>query len=153
MFCRAIACDRGLGVSHQIFLVSLHAAAQDDDAVREELAEMLHGIGGFVLMAAGASALITAFDEQWLSLFKRHVAVEFCGALQLDPNGAAANKLRHLFAANVAAQLASRVDVPAEVPPPGPRHRPLVWHRPVQQPPGYSTGISISTQPTARGLT
>jgi hypothetical protein len=141
----------GLDVSHQIFLVSLHAATQDDDGVREEIAELLHRVGGFVLMATGASALITAFDEQWLSLFKRHPAVEFCGALQLDPNGAAADKLRHLFAANVAAQLASRADVPAEVPT-GPRHRPLVWHRPVQQPPGHSTGISISTQPTARGL-
>lgn len=138
-------------MSHQIFIVSLHAAVQDDDAVREDIAEMLHGIGGFVLMAAGASALITAFDEQWLSLFKRHAAVEFCGALQLDPNGAAADKLRYLFAANVAAQLAGRVDVLAEAPPQGVRHRPLIWHRPVQQPPGHSTGISISTQPTVRG--
>jgi hypothetical protein len=141
-------------VSHQIFIVSLHAALQDDDAVREDIAEILHRIGGFVLMAAGASALITAFDEQWLSLFKRHSAVEFCGALQLDPNGAAADKLRYLFAANVAAQLAGRVSVPADPPaeaPQGIRHRPLVWHRPVQQPPGHSTGISISTQTTARG--
>jgi len=124
---------------------------QDDDGVREDIAEMLHRVGGFVLMAAGASALITAFDEQWLPLFKRHAAVEFCGALQLDPNGAAADKLRYLFAANVAAQLASRVDVPAEAPPQGARHRPLIWHRPVQQPPGYSSGISISTHHTARG--
>ena len=146
-----MACDQGLCVSHQIFLISLHAAAQDDDAVRDDIAETLLGIGGFVLMAAGAGALITAFDEQWLSLFKRHPAVAFCGALQLDPNGVAADKLRHLFAVNVAAQLASRVDVPAEVPAPGPRHRPLVWHRPVFQPPGHSTGISISTQPHTRG--
>jgi len=120
--------------------------------VRDKIAEMLHGVGGFVLMAAGASALIAALDEQWLPMFKRHPAVEFCGALQLDPNGAAADKLRHLFAANVAAQLTSRrIDPPAEVPAQGPRHRPLVWHRPVSQPPGQSTGISISTQPFARG--
>ena len=138
-------------MSHQIFLISLHAAAQDDDDARDELAEMLHGVGGFVLMAAGASALITALDEQWLPLFRRHRAVEFCGALQLDPNGVAADKLRRLFASNVAAQLASRADSPAEAPPQGVRHRPLVWHRPVQQPPGQSSGISISTQPTARG--
>jgi hypothetical protein len=139
-------------MSHQIFLVSVHTSVQDDDGVRDDIAEILSGIGGFVLMAVGASALITAFDEQWLPIFKRHPAVESCGALQLNPNGAAANKLRHLFAANVAAQLASRVDVPAEVPLPGPRHRPLVWHRPVFQAPGHCTGISISTQPTARGL-
>lgn len=138
-------------MSHQIFLVSLHAAAQDDDAVRDDIAEMLHGVGGFVLMAAGASALITAFDEQWLPMFKRHAAVEFCGALRLDPNGAAADKLRHLFAINVAAQLAGRTQVPAEAPPQGARHRPLVWHRPVQQSPGQFTGISISTQHSARG--
>lgn len=138
-------------MSHQIFLVSLHAAAQNDDAVRDEIAEMLHGIGGFVLMAAGASALITAFDERWLPLFKRHAAVEFCGALQLDPNGAAAGKLRMLFATNVAAQLAGRAQVPVAAPTQGARHRPLVWHRPVQQSPGQFTGISISTFNTPRG--
>jgi hypothetical protein len=138
-------------MSHQIFLISLHAASEDDDAVREELAEIVHRVGGFVLMAAGASALITAFDEQWLPLFKRHPAVEFCGALQLDPNGAAADKLRHLFAANVAAQLASRAGSAAEAPPQGARHRPLVWHRPASFNPANATGVSVTTQPIARG--
>lgn len=145
-------------MSHQIFLISLHAAAQDDDAAREELAEMVHRAGGFILMAAGAGALITAFDEQWLAIFKQHPAVDSCGALTLDPRGAAADKLRHLFAANVAAQLAGRARMPEqeiEAPPAqGPRHRPLVWHRPalVHQP-AHATGIRISstTQPTARG--
>jgi hypothetical protein len=138
-------------MSHQIFLISLHAAVQDDDGVRDDLAATVHRIGGFVLMAAGASALITAFDDQWLPLFRRHEAVEFCGALQLDPNGAAADKLRHLFAANVAAQLACRGGSEGEVPAPGPRHRPLVWHRPASHHPAHATGISVTTQPTARG--
>ena len=140
-------------MSHQIFLISLHDSAQDDDAVRDELAETVHRVGGFVLMAAGASALITAFDEQWLPLFRRHRAVEFCGALRLDPRGAAADKLRHLFAANVAAQLASRAAPETEAPSAGPRHRPLVWHRPASHHPAHATGVSISTHPTARGPT
>ena len=145
---------QGIRMSHQIFLISLHVAEQDNDAARDELAEMVHHIGGFILMAAGAGALITAFDEQWLPMFKRHPAVDSCGALTLDPRGAAAGKLRHLFAANVAAQLAGRAGLQKkhEAPPAqGPRHRPLVWHRPALQQPDYATGISISTtQPTAR---
>ena len=138
-------------MSHQIFLIGLRAAAHDDDAARDELAETVHRVGGFVLMAAGAGALITAFDEQWAPLFRQHPAVESCGALTLDPHGAAATKLRNLFAVNVAAQLADRAGPEAEVPAPGPRHRPLVWHRPALHQPAYATGISISTQPTARG--
>lgn len=138
-------------MAHQIFLISLHAAAQDDDAARDDLAETVHRVGGFVLMAAGAAALITAFDEKWVPLFKQHAAVESCGGLNLNPNGAAADKLRHLFAANVAAQLAARAGPETEVPAQGPRHRPLVWHRPASPHPAHATGISVSTQPIARG--
>ena len=142
-------------MSHQIFLISLHVAEQDNDAARDDLAETVHHVGGFILMAAGVGALITAFDEQWMPLFKRHPAVESCGALTLDPHGAAADKLRHLFAANVAAQLAGRAGLQKECEAPpaqGPRYRPLVWHRPaLQYQPAYATGVSVSTnQPTAR---
>jgi hypothetical protein len=138
-------------MAHQIFLVSLHSASSDDDAVREELAELIHRWGGFILMAAGSDALITAFDEQWLHLLKRHDAVAFCGALSLDPNGAAADKLRRLFAANVAAQLVDRGNPASEAPAAGPRHRPLVWHRPALHHPANATGVRISTQPIPRG--
>ena len=138
-------------MAHQIFLLGLQPAAYDDDAARDDLAETVHRVGGFVLMAAGAGALITAFDEQWVPLFKQHAAVESCGALMLDPNGAAAGKLRNLFAANVAAQLASRAAPDTEAPATGTRHRPLVWHRPAAHQPAYATGISVSTQTTSRG--
>jgi hypothetical protein len=144
-------------MAHQIFLIGLHEAVQHEDAVREELADMVSRIGGFILMAAGAGGLITAFDEQWQPLFKQHKAVETCGALSLDPNGAAANKLRHLFAANVAAQLASRASAgsdalaEADEPPSLPRHRPLVWHRPAPSHPLESSGVRISTHTNARG--
>ena len=137
-------------MSHQIFLVALKAGAQDDVAVRDELAGLLHRLGGFVLMATGSGALIAAFDDQWQPFFLRHEAVESCGALSLDPQGAAAIKLRHLFAANVAAQLAARGGPEAGAPAPGPAHRPLVWHRPAQHRPDGATGIRISTQPVAR---
>lgn len=142
--------EAGKGMSHQIFLIALEAGVQDDDAVRDELASLLHKLGGFVLMATGSGALIAAFDDQWQPLFLRHPGVESCGALSLDPQGAAATKLRHLFAANVAAQLAERGGLEAGAPAPGPAHRPLVWHRPAQHRPDGATGISISTQPVAR---
>jgi hypothetical protein len=137
-------------MSHQIFLIALHPDSQNDDAVRDELAETLHHVGGFVLMAAGASVLIAAFDEQWLPLFNRHAAVETCGALQLDPNGAAADKLRHLFAVNVAAQLGGRARPSTEAVAQRSRYRPLVWHRPAPHQPQGASGITISTQTNAR---
>ena len=140
-------------MSHQIFLISLRAAFQDDDAVREEMAETIHRCGGFILMAAGAAALIAAFDDQWLPLFQKHKAVETCGGLNLDPNGLAADKLRQLFAANVAAQLAHRD--PATLAPQDtrttPRHRPLTWHMSTTTHPADATGVSITLQPHLRG--
>ncbi|HMO47743.1 MAG TPA: hypothetical protein PKB14_17155 [Rubrivivax sp.] len=138
-------------MAHQIFLVSLQTSRCHSDAVREDIAQMVHAVGGFVLMAAGSEALITAFDEQWLPLFRRHEAVAFCGGLSLDPRGSAANKLRHLFAANVAAQLAAREPAASSAQAAGPRHRPLVWHRPALHDPARATGVSISTQPLRRG--
>jgi hypothetical protein len=140
-------------MAHQIFLISLRPTHCDDDAAREELAERVHRAGGFILMAAGAEALIAALDEAWLPLIKQHEAVAFCGGLQLDPQGAAAEKLRRLFAANVAAQLQARRADSAPLTPPtaqaaGPRHRPLAWHRPVQQHPANATGVSITTHST-----
>ena len=137
-------------MSHQIFLIALKAEVPDEDAVRDELASLLHRLGGFVLMATGSGALIAAFDDQWQPLFLRHPDVESCGALSLYPQGAAATKLRHLFAANVAAQLAARGGLEAGAPAPGPAYRPLVWHRPAQNRPDGATGIRISTQPVAR---
>ena len=137
-------------MAHQIFLVSLQASHGDDDAVRDDIADLVHGVGGFVLMAAGREALIAAFDEQWLPLFRRHEAVAFCGGLSLDPQGAAAHKLRHLFATNVAAQLATREPTASTAQAAGPRHRPLVWHRPALHDPASATGVSIRTQPSQR---
>lgn len=138
-------------VAHQIFLIALQPDVEDDDAVREELADLLHRLGGFVLMATGSGALIAAFDDQWQSLFLRHAAVASCGALTLDPNGAAATKLRHLFAANVAAQLAARGGTEPAAPGQAiARHRPLVWHRPAVQRADQATGIRITTQPVTR---
>lgn len=156
-------------MSHQIFLISLRAAFQNDDAVREELAEAIHRSGGFILMAAGDAGLVAAFDDRRAGFFQQHRAVETCGGLNLNPHGRAADKLRQLFAANVAAQLASRTPAapaPAEPVEPAvpaepasaapdtrssPRHRPLTWHRPVAPHPADATGVSISLQHNARG--
>jgi hypothetical protein len=134
-------------MAHQIYLVQLRDEACDD-AAREDIAELIHRIGGFILMATGSQALIAAFDEQWLGALNRHKAVALCGGLHLDPNGAAAAKLRRLFAANVAAQLATRS--PSEAPGSGPRHRALVWHQPALSPPTHADGIRISTTTSTR---
>jgi hypothetical protein len=141
-------------MAHQIFLVSLLPTHCDDDAVREDLAEVIHGVGGFILMAAGSEAVIAAFDEQWLPLLKRHPAVASCGGLSLDPNGAAAEKLRRLFAFNVAAQLSAR-QADGATPTPvakaaGQRYRTLVWHQPAFHHPASTTGVSITTLTTSK---
>lgn len=145
-------------MAHQIFLISLHATHCNDDDVREELAQLIHNVGGYILMAAGQEALIAAFDEQWLPVLRRHEAVALCGGLNLDPNGAAADKLRHLFAANVAAQLRARAasDTPAQADTLSPartavpRHRPLVWHHPAQHAREPDSGVRISTVSTTQ---
>lgn len=141
-------------MSHQIFLISLRATFQDDDTVREELAETVLGYGGFILMAVGAGGLIAAFDDQWAPFFQQHKAVETCGGLSLDPNGRAADKLRQLFAANVAAQLANcePTDPSVQDTHTTPRHRPLTWHRPTATHAADASGVSISLQPRLRGL-
>ncbi len=136
-------------MAHQIFLLQLQPAAAHDDAQREDIARTVLQAGGFVLMAAGDEALIAALDERWLPLLRRHPGVALCGGLQLDPQGAAAEKLRRLFAANVAAQLAGRGGHrPLEAD--GPRHRPLVWHRPPLHDPARASGVRISTQAPSR---
>ena len=147
-----ISNQRPVIVSHQIFLISLRPTFQDDDTVREELAETVLRYGGFILMAVGAGGLIAAFDDQWAPFFQQHKAVEACGGLSLDPNGRAADKLRQLFAANVAAQLAScePTDLAAQDTPP--RHRPLTWHGSTAMHPADASGVSISLQPHSRGL-
>lgn len=147
---RTMAASRpAASMAHQIYLVSLHAAHCDSDAVRDDLAQLIHGVGGFVLMAAGSEALIAAVDERYRPLLERHEAVAFCGGLSLNPNGAAADKLRRLFAVNVAAQLGARCGAADASSPTaqaaGPRHRPLVWHRPAHQHPARATGVSITT--------
>ena len=96
-------------MSHQIFLISLRAAFQNDDAVREELAEAIHRSGGFILMAAGDAGLVAAFDDRRAGFFQQHRAVETCGGLNLNPHGRAADKLRQLFTANGINQLPNRL--------------------------------------------
>lgn len=137
-------------MAHQMFLLSLQEAFQDDAGARNELAEMLVRIGGFVLMATGSNGLIAAFDDQWVGLFERHPAVAGCGAVQFDPDGVAASRLRLLFAHNVAAQLPQFQAAPAPSEHATPLHRSLDWHRRLPVSPFADTGITISTQPHRR---
>lgn len=131
-----------------MFLLSLHEALQDDPRTRDQLAEMLVEIGGFVLMATGGNGLIAAFDDRWLARFEGHPAIAACGAIHLDPNGAAADRLRHLFALNVATQLprhqvGDAADARA-------LHRPLRWRHATTPSPFADTGVTISTLPSRR---
>ncbi|MBR0656485.1 hypothetical protein [Plastoroseomonas arctica] len=136
----------------QIYLIHLRTSFQQDEDARGALADLTLQVGGFVLMATNAGSLIAAFDEQWVGFFRQHRAVEFCGAVNVDPSGAAASKLRDLFAANVAAQLAGRpaANAGATGRDGAARHRPLRWHRPSEPPAMNDSGISISTRHHAR---
>ena len=110
----------------QVYLVHLQDDHQHDEA-RSAVADLTNQVGGFVLMATSAGSIIAAFDERWVPAFKQHRAVAFCGAVNVNPQGAAAAKLQEMFAANVAAQLASREPAPAAG---VARYRPLRWHIP-----------------------
>jgi hypothetical protein len=90
----------------QIFLV--HPKANDDDDVRERIAEFVAQRGGFILMATSYGSLLTAFDDQYLDTVKAHHLVEFAGGVTLNPNAPGAAALQRLFAENVAAQLVDR---------------------------------------------
>jgi len=118
--------------------VHLHDNSHDDESARESVAELIHSCGGFILMATNAGSLIAAFDEQFVGHLAAHRAVAFTSGVSLNPNGKAGEKLRALFAHNVAVQLAARdidpsggvvaatpASVSAESLPPG--YRPLRW--------------------------
>lgn len=129
----------------QTYLIHLHDALQQDDAARDELADLTIHTGGFVLMATDAGSLIAALDDRHLPAFRQHRAVAFCGAVRLDPNGAAATRLQQLFAANIAAQLAHRLQpTSASADRAGPRYRPLCWHLP--DPDGARAATSTETR-------
>lgn len=116
----------------QIYLLHLHDAHQGEDG-RAAVADHVNQVGGFVLMATSAGSVVAAFDEQWVPALKRHQAVASCGAVTINPHGAAADRLRAMFAANVAAQLRDRGPATTARPataagPAG--YRPLQWHLP-----------------------
>jgi hypothetical protein len=113
------------------YLVHLHDEHQDDDASRDDVAELIARLGGFMLMATSAGSLIAAFDERHLGQVKAHRSVAFCGGVSLDPRGRAADRLSALFARNVAAQLVTRQAEPRSPAGPQPEfppgYRPLRW--------------------------
>ena len=94
----------------QMYLV--HPKENDDDQVRERIAEFIARRGGFVLMATSHGSLITAFDDSHIDAVRAHELVEFASGvtLNLDAPGAAA--LQRVFSENVAAQLAERGVIP-----------------------------------------
>ena len=115
------------------YLVHLHEEHLDDDDSRDDVADLITRLGGFMLMATSAGSLIAAFDDQHLGRVKAHRAVSLCGGVSLDPKGRAADRLRAMFARNVAAQLVARQPEPQTLaPPPRPEfpvgYRPLRWH-------------------------
>lgn len=133
-------------MAHRMYLLRLRPDLQGDAGVRDDIADLLVRVGGFVLMATGADALVIACDERCEPLFRQHSGVAFCGAVQLDPQGAATRKLQHLFAANVATQLASRHESTRRAAPAGARHRPFAWHQPLAPRADAATGVTISTR-------
>jgi hypothetical protein len=109
------------------YLVHLLDEHQDNDASRGDVAALIAQLGGFMLMATSAGSLIAASDEQHLGHVRAHHAVAFCGGVTLNPKGPAADRLRAMFARNVAAQLTTRQTA---------RSSPTSQARP-EFPPGY----------------
>ena len=95
----------------QMYLV--HPRQSDDEQARSTLAELVVSYQGFILMATSYGSLIVALDEQYVDTLKAHHLVAFVGGVTLNPGGAAAERLQHLFAHNVALQLQSRGASPA----------------------------------------
>ena len=75
----------------QTYLIHLHDALQQDDAARDELADLTIHTGGFVLMATDAGSLIAALDDRHLPAFRQHRAVAFCGAVRPRKRAASAS--------------------------------------------------------------
>jgi hypothetical protein len=112
----------------QMYLVQ---PKESNEAVREEIAEHIAYIQGFILMATSYGSLIVAFDEQYLDAIKRNRLVEFVGGVTFNPDGPAAAQLQQLFAQNVALQLQARQsEATGSAFPPG--YRPLNWSRVVE---------------------
>ncbi len=116
----------------QTYLIQLKTDREGDAGAREALADAIAGIGGFILMATGAGMIIPAFDDSNKARISGDPAVALCSGVTLNPRGAAAEKLKHLFARNVAAQLATRGAPAAQTAqepsfPPG--YRPLRWQQ------------------------
>lgn len=115
------------------YLVHLRDHAHDDDSARESVAELIHRVGGFILMATNAGSLIAAYDEQYAGLLSGHRSVAFTSGVSLNLQGEAAEKLRAMFAHNIAAQLAARGGEAAPTAPSLPPnslpagYRPLRW--------------------------
>ena len=121
-------CDEAtLAMAVNSYLVQPHSQAQGDDEARMEIAELINSVGGFILMTTSTGSLIAAFDEQFVSLIQAHRAVDFCGGVTLDLKGAAAERLRLMFARNVAAQIGQRSEAGASPGYPA-GYRPLRWH-------------------------
>ncbi len=116
----------------QTYLIQLKTQREGDADARDALADTIAGIGGFILMATSAGSIIAAFDDAYIARVSADPAVALCSGVTLNPRGAAAEKLKHLFARNVAAQLAARgASAPraAEEPSFPPGYRPLRWQQ------------------------
>lgn len=124
----------------QMYLV--HPKHNEDDQARESIGELVANLQGFILMATSYGSLIIALDERYADTVRAHPQVEFVGGVTFNPDGPAAERLKRLFAQNVAAQLASRgmagpgAGRPGRQPQPEafpPGYRPLRWPLPEEE--------------------
>jgi hypothetical protein len=90
----------------QIYLIQ--PKDHQDDRSREMIAEFIASRQGFILMATSYGSLIAAFDEAHQSAISAHHLVEFVGGVTLNPDAPGAAALQHMFAENIAMQLADR---------------------------------------------
>ncbi len=88
---------------YQTYLVRCRVGS-DVDTIKQ-VALQLRGITGFVLLATRQGGIIVAFDDSQVERVKSWWNVDFVGGVTLDPQGQGAERLREVFARNLALQL------------------------------------------------
>lgn len=94
-------------MSMQMYMITFKGGFSQD-ASREVQRHVRH-LGGFILMVTRNGPIIAIDDSQSAAVHK-HAAIEFMGAVSLNPRGRAAQELQRVFAEN----LSKQITLPAE---------------------------------------
>lgn len=92
----------------QMYMVAFNGDFSQDTS--RSVQHTIRKYNGFTLMVM-RTGIIAAFDDGLVPAIQSHPAVKMVGGVTLNPNGYAADRLKHIFAQNLSKQLEVR---PAE---------------------------------------